>query len=513
MKRPIYPLLLSIYPVVSLLATNVDQMKLVEGLRALLLLFAIGGLLFFLLKLILHDANRAALVFSFLWVLFFSYGHVYSILERTPVFGLTLGRHRWMVPLWVILLAVGVFWALTRKKDLTRLTQTLNVAAIVLLVMPVLQIALAEAKAQIAWSQREKQSLESGGLEIPPGQTPPDVYYIILDAYARGDVLQDTFGYDNTSFLEGLEAMGFYVADCSQSNYAQTELSLVSSLNMNYLEALDDHFTPDKTGRTPLRPLLQASAVRQILENMGYQTVAFETGYSWSQLEDADVYLTRSTKVTGLNEFEVLLVESSASLVLNDAASALPKFLVPAVDYPKHNHRERVLSTLDKLSKVPSTIDSPKYVFAHIIAPHIPFVFGPQGEPIVWPEKMDIDNYEAGYRAELAYLNQRVLTFVQDIISNSDSPPVIILQADHGRALSSPQIRMQILNAYYLPGAQPELLYPDITPVNTFRIIFNQYFGGQYELLEDHSYFSIYKQPYLFEEIPNQCIPIENSGQ
>jgi hypothetical protein len=213
-----------------------------------------------------------------------------------------------------------------------------------------------------------------------------------------------------------------------------------------------------------------------------------------------------------MSEFEVLLVESSAGLVLTDSASVLPKFLVPDVTYPKHNHRERVLSTLDKLSQLPTSIDSPKFVFAHIVAPHIPFVFGPQGEMVIWPEKMDSATYETAYQSELTYLNQRIITFVQDIINNSATPPVIILQADHGRALSSHQVRMQILNAYYLPGAQPELLYPDITPVNTFRIIFNQYFGGQYELLVDKSYFSIYEQPYQFEEIPNQCVPVGGSN-
>ncbi len=61
---------------------------------------------------------------------------------------------------------------------------------------------------------------------------------------------------------------------------------------------------------------------------------------------------------------------------------------------------------------------------------------------------------------------------------------------------------MKILNAYFLPGESDGLLYPSISPVNTFRVILNLYFGGQYPLLEDISLFSKYDDPYDFTLIP-----------
>ena len=45
----------------------------------------------------------------------------------------------------------------------------------------------------------------------------------------------------------------------------------------------------------------------------------------------------------------------------------------------------------------------------------------------------------------------------------------------------------QILNAAYLPGLERHPYYEKITPVNTFRILFNEYFEGQYPLLEDRA--------------------------
>ncbi len=65
----------------------------------------------------------------------------------------------------------------------------------------------------------------------------PDIYYIILDGYGRGDVLKSVYGFDNEKFYNELENRGFFIARKSNANYAQTTLfSLASSLNMEYLE-------------------------------------------------------------------------------------------------------------------------------------------------------------------------------------------------------------------------------------------------------------------------------------
>lgn len=48
--------------------------------------------------------------------------------------------------------------------------------------------------------------------------------------------------------------------------------------------------------------------------------------------------------------------------------------------------------------------------------------------------------------------------------------------------------KMGVLNAYYLPNVEKSLLYPSITPVNTFRLVFNLYFNTNFELLPDKSF-------------------------
>ena len=94
-------------------------------------------------------------------------------------------------------------------------------------------------------------------------------------------------------------------------------------------------------------------------------------------------------------------------------------------------------------------------------------------------------------------------------------PPIIILQGDHGPAstvqgkgvrtyLRTPDFlgeRFPILNAYHLPGTASERLYPEITPVNTFRLILKEYFGFDMPLLPDRNFFNTWPHYYDFIEV------------
>jgi hypothetical protein len=124
----------------------------------------------------------------------------------------------------------------------------------------------------------------------------------------------------------------------------------------------------------------------------------------------------------GLNGFEALLVNNSAALILVDGTSALSRSLQANLDHPRQIHRERILFTLDQLERLPAT-PGPILVIAHIVSPHKPFVFGPNGETV----QSDVDEIKA-YRDQVAYLNSRMLPLLQSIIARSTPPPIIIVQ-------------------------------------------------------------------------------------
>jgi hypothetical protein len=112
--------------------------------------------------------------------------------------------------------------------------------------------------------------------------------------------------------------------------------------------------------------------------------------------------------------------------------------------------------------------------------------------------------YAKGYINQLQYLNKKMLSAIDTLLAESDTPPVIIIQGDHGPWLQPKDRHVWILNAYYLPGNNDKL-YKTISPVNSFRVVFNSYFGGNYELLEDVSYYSPVPKIYNFSVLPNKC--------
>ena len=513
-KIVLHPFLAAIYPALALLGNNINQIKPSSATRSLAISLVAIALLLILYRLILRDWHRAGILSSLTAILFFSYGHVYQFIRSSLPFGIAIARHRVLLPLWVIILVGGIGYVAKKAQKPQSITQGLNVLLLFLLITPTFQLANFGVRFSRAWSESPPE-LDTTSIQPTELDYLPDIYYIILDGYARQDILAEDYGYDNSAFLEWLSEAGFVVAQKSQSNYAQPELSIASSLNMDYLQSLRDDFREDSTDRSMLWPMIRESAVRRVLEELGYQIVAFETGFNWTQLEDADFYITRTTGFIGefyafgqLNAFEALLFQNSAFLIVTDAVIVLPNIFTPDVQAPLRNHRERILFVLDKLNETP-IIQSPKFTFAHLVVPHAPFVFAPDDD-VTLPkfftlaeteDLSDDPSYITGYINQVEFINNEMQSVLETILADSTMPPIIILQGDHGPGRFSATGRMAILNAFYLPDRSNPPIYEEISPVNTFRIVLNEYFGSEYPLLDDISYYSTYQTPYDFNII------------
>ena len=86
----------------------------------------------------------------------------------------------------------------------------------------------------------------------------------------------------------------------------------------------------------------------------------------------------------------------------------------------------------------------------------------------------------------------------------------MIIQGDTGSAFSgnwdnpSEDLiieRMSNLNTIYFPNGNYEAFSEYITPVNSFRIIFNEFFDAGYTLLEDNMYWSTNDKPYAHKDV------------
>lgn len=487
-RIPLHTLLLGIYPTLALLAININEARFSSGLRALAAGLLLGAILLLVCRALVKDWLKAGLIASSLLVFFFSYGHLYNGIKQIEWLAPLLGRHRFLLPLTLAITAAAIVAIWRSQQDLGQSTLVVNLLSLGLLIFPLFQVSSFELR---NW-QFERQAQTTAAATEAADASLPDVYYIIADAYSRDDALTDWFGYDNSDFLSQLEAMGFYVATCSRSNYPKTRLSLTSSLNLDYIDNLgitaNDQL--DEFWRR-----IRRSVVRKTFEQHGYKIVAMQTDFYWTEWTDADVYVTRQGKnmttvqrlraFGALNGFESLLIRTTALRAALDLQPLLAEQLVEAVDVtPLREHYDAVQFSLDELPQL-AQIQGPKFVFAHLLIPHGPFVMDAQGNFTTDPGSLD-----QGYVNNVTYLNQRLISILHSILDQSERPVVIILQGDHGApGTQFSHDRMKILNAYYFPDGN-NALYPSISPVNSFRLVFDTYLGKDYPLLDDLSYYS-----------------------
>jgi hypothetical protein len=445
---PIYILFFSCFPSLALLVNNLGEAEPSNILRPLVvsILIAVASLLF--VQWLVKDWRKAGLCVAWVLVLFFSYGHIYQVTKGAQVFGFLISRHRILLIVWAILFTSGTFYILKRTDHFKELTLLLNVLTFVLLSFQIGQIALYEIKSGISYRQAQSTAPETLLVPDAPDNF-PDVYLIVLDMYGREDALLAHYNYDNREFVSQLEALGFYVAKCGRSNYSKTILSLPSQLNMDYIANLLEDNDHEK-----LTYLLKNSVVQKAFEDIGYTSITFDTGAGWANLDKSDIFIDRPPEILGwsLEEFEELFLKTTLARPLLDYSESLDtagfKFFETGVEMKA----QRIRIVLDHLLLLPE-MEGPKFVYAHIMAPHPPHVFNPDGSVNLSAETMD---GQVGLPIQLDYLNPQILELVKNIIENSDTDPIIILEGDHGFGDLQ---RTSILNAIYLPGDDQKDLY------------------------------------------------------
>lgn len=373
-------------------------------------------------------------------------------------------------------------------------TSALNRGSL-LLAFVTIAMAVVSGRAGLAISDLEQGEDLATWLADPGtdnGREGPDVYAILLDGYPRADVLADAFDIDNGPFVGALEERGFSVAGASHSDYIWTQTTVPSVLHMEYVEhvpVLEPVVFGEASSQPTVRTAIDRNPAFAFAREHGYTTVSVASGFEQVTARKADVFIDSGD----MNEFELRIL---ASTFLGDIVDIL------APTFAASQQAARIEHGLDTLPTIAADGREPVFVWAHIPAPHQPTVFGADGSVVEVPltetfygdspteRGEDPAEFRERYRAQLAYLNERILGTVDEIVRQSSEPPVILLFADHGSAsridwvVTDPQTadprllleRTGILFATLTPGQED--VYPDdASPIDLFRLLFDAYFG------------------------------------
>jgi hypothetical protein len=488
---PIHPLLAAAYPVVFLFATNVAEQVTLEPLWGPLgLAVGAAAILLAAATLVLRNWHRAALLTTVLVAGFFWYGHAWNAVSGI------LGSQWPLIGAWVLLVGIGLFFAWRSATWARTATRALNLVAAIAMILN----AWTVAGSMVALGAVDAPHEELTDLRLAPSDPGelPDVYYIILDRYAGSTALAETYEFDNEPFLSALEERGFKVARNAHSNYIKTPFSLASSLSLDYVDADALKAEADNAkDREPIHRLLRDRlAVPTALKELGYEYL--HVGNWWTP-SATNVDADRTFHYDGQDEFSTALAQTTLLRAVNEPESA------PTDPWDWRVLREHTRYALDKLDEIPA-LPGPKFVFAHLLLPHDPYVFDTDGS-FMDRAQVARQGQVDSYRRQLSYANDRMLQMVDRILAQSGPDAVIMLQADEGpfparyradewgfdwRDARDDELeeKFGILYAMRVPDADLDAagFHDAITPVNTFRIIFNARFGTDLPLLPDRTW-------------------------
>jgi len=471
---PLHPFLIFSFQVLSLWAVNVNVLNIVSTLPVWTAGLIITAILFFLLSRF-KDVRIAAIAITFWYLLILNLGRVLHNLFGLEIFGILIGRRRYIMPLYGLTLLGGTLWIFHSrwcKKNAERITYILNVFGFGL----ILSSSIA-ATMNFDWSKfigkkyseltrAEKISNESKPVSKTNNSKPkPNVYFIIFDSYPSNSVLKKYYGWDDSGLINALRSLGFTVNENARSNYHSTNLSVSSILNMRYIHE-DKEFIKAKDRELYLDNKYKFSAVIERFKSEGYEVI-FNGVPDFTSTDFTNLFFTVSL---GVFYHDIFFTKYK-----NDTLNKI-----------------NVLKQMEKPQK-------PTFVYFHVLCPHLPYIFKPDGSTVTYLEYLlrlakfyfNRSIFDSAYLDQVKFIGNQIIQIASQL-RTKDPDAIIIIMADHGLFLP-PSAKYEksikidsslgILFAIYTP---PGIVIPEkITPVNLFRYIFNNLFDDKLEILPD----------------------------
>lgn len=476
------------YPVVFLFTSNAAEHVTMDPLW-LPLGAAVGGAALVLIGLavLLRDPQRAALLTTVAVVSFFGYGHAWTAAR-------SILDSQWpLITAWLLVTVVALGLAWRAGRHTPSIVRGLAIVALIALLLNAFGLGRTVAVLAAVDPLTPATGPEIV-LDPPSGTTLPDVYYLVPDRYASAASLRTYFDFDNEPFLAALEERGFAVARGAHANYTKTPLSIASVLSARYLdgEALAGKARGGDDREPAHRLLREPLAVPRALKRLGY---AYLHVGGWWAPSSTNVDADRVFGYDGEDSFASALAQTTLLRALGDPGAA------PDDPYDWRTVRANTLYALETLEEIPE-LDGPKFVFAHLLLPHAPYVFDADGS---FMDRAEVRGHgeREGYRRQLTYTNERLLGIIDRILAETPDA-VIALAADEGpfppryRATEASfdwreatrdelEEKFGILLAMRVPGADIEAagFHDELTPVNAFRVVFNARFGADLPSLPD----------------------------
>ena len=452
-------------------------------LLAFVLISLLLVILFLLFRFIFRNNVKAGIATTLTAILFLYFGNLKNVLYDIKLLN-SLSHYYILLPIATVFIFF-IYFRIKRNKPWFKSNIFLNLLFIIYILLELRNFYQPVSHTEI---------IKSKDTVLTSRDTNPDIWYLLFDCYPSSSFQKDVLGAENNYLDSTLIKRRFKVISHSTSNYNLTPFSMASIFNMQYLKWVS-------AGKK-----LEPSDYNRAIENV-------KRGEVFKELAERN-YIIRNLSIFDIGDQpslkkEHFLSTTSASMIYYQTLwGCFERDILPAIfpnsgkrlaskqadeskklraSYKEYN--KLVLDSLLKLNWERQT-EGPKFVYAHLMLPHFPYFFDSTGKEyntdLIFGKDM-ITNRER-FANYINYTNNQ-LTALLDIIFAKGSKPVIIIQSDHGISdlTGKKDDAFRNYTAYFFPDLNYDLLNDKLSNVNTFRMIFNKYFGQQLPLLKDSS--------------------------
>jgi hypothetical protein len=407
---------------------------------------------------------------------------------------------KFMIPVLVVTFAVSVSYHHYLRVGLFAASVTMASVGVVILMVHVATTG-------------ESSITAAPGVVLETGADPPDIYILIVDGYARNDVLASDYDYSNSVFIDELESADFFVAKESKSNYSLTHYSIASILSMGYVADSG----PD-VSVADLRRLGEIiggdNPFVSSLQGAGYRYVHGPSGW-WGANCGPRVDECLAAPLIDMSVFD-LLQQTPASYALFNRSGD------PGVHVALDRYED--FKTGDWLT---TAAEKPVLVFLHITIPHPPTYLDEDCEPrlgIEYSQRL-LNNYPPYENPLLelrkdAYVKQLQCTndVIRAFVESTPEDATVIVMSDHGpdsrsqiailgELWDSESRKERFANLVAIRTPCNDEAGDDIVAVNVVRFVLNCLFDAGLPMLEGR-YFTapaaLYEAPLIEVDDPDR---------
>ena len=493
MKIPsLHHFIFATFPVTFLFLENINEIPLDDLFLPLIIstsLLIIPWLI--MVKFIGNE--KSSLITSLFVILLISFSFLRSYFIYNEIILLRgIASNYILIPLFT---SIGIIIVISiwKKNTPSSINQTFNLMGFLIIGFFIFQIILDS-------SNENSFEIAQQLLDVPTYQINneiklPNVYFILLDAYSGEITLEQDYDYNNNEFYDKLTDRGFVVQKNSMSNYPNTELSMPSIMNMNYLDFLVDLQGTNSNDMSVTQKLWNDNRVMDFFKKNSYEIYSFE-GRSGNRILVDENFCSLPFDINRELAQEIITNYIPISFIRENLRTELHYVTVVCVLNTAENNWEKT---------------TPYYVHLHVRFPHQPFIFDKDGNRIIDSTSLMArfdEKLKNSYLEQLIYSNSRTIQII-DTIQKEDPSTIIILMSDHGGRFginwNDPSDLDYLrgfnnLLAVYFPGKENQIPQ-QISSVNVFRTFFNIYFNTDYAYLEDRQIWYSPSKPFLQKDV------------